>query len=159
MNALLLDTNVLLDYHLADRPGHADAFALIDAALKNDYPLLVASHSLKDFWYIFWQSSKLHCQADGSASLEQASKIAKRMAWACTEQISHIATVVASDASDAWLAIKMHGTHDDYEDNLLVAAAMRAKPRLLVTNDQELIAHSPVATATPKDALAFLDFA
>ena len=157
MNALLLDTNVWLDYHFAERPGHSDAFSLIDAALNNDISLLIASHSVKDFWYIFWQHNKIQSELHDGLPIEEASLVAKRMAWAFTEQIVQIATVVGSDASDAWLALKMQNTHDDYEDNLVVAAALRAKPRLLVTNDQTLLTRCPVAAATPQDALSFLE--
>lgn len=157
MNAVLLDTNVWLDYHLADRLRHKEAFALVDAALRNDIPLLVASHSLKDFWYIFWQHSKKNILAHENVSKEDASRVAKKFAWACLEHTLQIATVVGSDASDAWLALKMQNTHDDYEDNLVVAASMRSNARLLVTSDQTLLSRCPVATVTPADALSFLD--
>ena len=156
-NALLLDTNVWLDYHCNDRSGHDDAFKLVDTALRSDWPLLIASHSLKDFWYIFWRGMKVRGLEDAEMSSEDASSAAKVAAWAAAEQITQIAVVVGSDVSDSWLALKMRSTHNDYEDNLIVAAAMRAKPRLLVTNDQGLIAHCPVAVATPRDALDFLE--
>ena len=154
-----MDTNVWLDYHLTERPGHNTAFTLVDAALENDVPLLIASHSLKDFWYLYWQTGKHYNIETGDMTVEACSKSAKIAAWAATEQIVQIATVVGSDASDAWLALKMQNTHDDYEDNLVVAAALRAKPRLLVTNDQTLLGHCPVAAATPQDALSFLELA
>ena len=157
MKAFLLDTNVWLDYHCAFRPGHQDAFSVIRACCDADVALLVASHSIKDFWYLYWQIGKT-CNMQGEGvSPEAASRSAKAAAWAATEQIASIATVVGSDASDAWLALKMQGAHDDYEDNLVVAAALRVKAQLLVTGDSSLIAHCPVAAATPKDALVFLD--
>ena len=157
MKALVLDTNVWLDYFLAERPGHADAFRFVDAAVEAEVPLLVASHSMKDFWYLFWQSNKHANAREGSMEAEEASQTAKHVSWAVVEHISDLATVVGSDESDAWLARKMRSTHDDYEDNLVVAAALRAKPDLLVSSDQALIAHCPVAAATPKDALGYLE--
>ena len=157
MNAFLLDTNVLLDYHLALRSGHKEAFELIHSATMAGVGLLVASHSLKDFWYLYWQAGKRYNLEAGDMEVEAASKTAKIASWGATEQLAEIATVVGTDASDSWLALKMRDTHDDYEDNLVVAAALRAKPQLLVTSDQTLIAHCPVAAATPKDALAFLN--
>ncbi|MBQ9067595.1 MAG: PIN domain-containing protein [Eggerthellaceae bacterium] len=157
MSSILLDTNIWLDYHTPARAGHTSAFLLLDKAHNAGINLLIASHSLKDFWYLYWQTGKQENNHSGDMGPEAASKSAKRASWAATQQIAEIATVVASDASDAWLSIKMQGTHDDYEDNLVVAAAMRAKPRLLVTNDQTLLAHCPVACATAADAISFLD--
>ena len=155
MNAILLDTNIWLDYHLGIRPGHQEAFQLISLAIQQDIDLLIASQSLKDFWYLFWQSLKTAGKA--TMPIEDASRIAKHAAWSATEQIAEHTTVVGSDAADAWLALKMRSICDDYGDNLVVAAAMRAKPRLLVTNDQTLLSHCPVACATAADALAFLE--
>ncbi len=157
MNELILDTNVWLDYHLSPRPAHADAVALVKGCIECDIPLLIAAHSLKDFWYLLWQAGKSLNISDRELSPETASRLAKEVAWAATAQIADLATVVGSDASDTWLALKMRQSHDDYEDNLVVAAALRSDARLLVTSDQDLIAHCPVAAATPKDALTFLD--
>ena len=42
------------------------------------------------------------------------------------------------------------------EDNLVVAAAQRADATYLVTNDEALIKHAPVAALAPADALALL---
>ena len=159
MSAVLLDTNVWIDGYMAGRPHHADALALMKACVKAEWELLIASHSLKDFWYLYWQTGKQYSIAAGDGSVESCSNAAKVAAWAATEQIAQLATVVGSDSSDAWLALKMRDTHDDYEDNLVVAAALRAKPRLLVTNDRVLLSHCPVATATPADALKFLNLA
>ena len=156
MNGLLLDTNVWLDYSMPDRTGHADAFRLIDYAIQNDIPLFIASHSLKDMYYLFWQIGKAHNRKEGKLSPEAASESARATAWAVAEQVARNATVVGVDQSDAWLALKMKGQHFDYEDNLVLAAALRAKPQFLVTSDRALIAHSPVTTVTPADALHFL---
>ena len=157
MDALLLDTNVWVDYHMPDRPGHRVALKLIDLAYVLEYPLLIASNSLKDFYYIFWRIGKAQNNSLGTMTKEQASLTAKLTAWAATEQLTERATVVGSDAADAHIALKLKNVHFDYEDNLVVAAALRAKARYLVTSDQQLIAHCPVAAVTPEDALFFLE--
>ena len=66
------------------------------------------------------------------------------------------ATAVGADESDLWKACALHSIHNDLEDNLIVAAAQQANASYLVTNDEGLIKHAPVATLTPKDALALL---
>ena len=156
MNGLLLDTNVWLDYLMPDRNGHDQAFRLVDYAVRNEIPLLIAAHCLKDLYYLFWQIGKARNRDEGKLSPEAASESARETAWAVTALIAENATVVGSDGGDAWLALKLKGAHFDYEDNLVVAAALRAKPRFLVTGDRALIAHSPVATVAPDDALHYL---
>ena len=54
------------------------------------------------------------------------------------------------------MARKQRCLHEDYEDNLVVAAAKRAHADCLVTNDQNLLKHSPVAALSCTDALAYL---
>ena len=63
---------------------------------------------------------------------------------------------VACDQADVWMARKQRCLHEDYEDNLVVAAAQRAHADCLVTNDQNLLEHSPVAALSCADALAYL---
>ena len=46
--------------------------------------------------------------------------------------------------------------HDDYEDNLVVAAAQRSRADCLVTNNEKLLRHSPVATLSCRDAAIYL---
>ena len=156
MNGLLLDTNVWLDYLMPDRAGHSEAFRLVDFAARTEMPLLIAAHSLKDLYYLFWQIGKARNRDEGKLTPEAASESAREAAWAATALIAEHATVIGSDASDAWLALKLKGAHLDYEDDLVIAAALRAEPRFLVTSDRTLIAHSPVATVTPGDALHYL---
>ena len=55
-----------------------------------------------------------------------------------------------------WLACKYRQVHDDFEDDLLIAAAQRAQADYLVTNDERLLKHAPVAALSARDALAAL---
>ena len=70
--------------------------------------------------------------------------------------MDEIATAVACDQADVWMARKQRCLHEDYEDNLVVAAAQRANADCLVTNDQNLLKHSPAAALSCADALAYL---
>ncbi len=58
--------------------------------------------------------------------------------------------------ADIWYAEKLRGVHDDFEDNLVLAAAERVKATYLVTSDEQLLKHATVATLTPERALAAL---
>jgi len=61
---------------------------------------------------------------------------------------------VGADEADVWLAAKYRALNEDLEDNLVLAAANRAKADYLITNDTQLIAKSPVPALTPRDWLA-----
>lgn len=61
-----------------------------------------------------------------------------------------------AEAREADLSAAQRCLHEDYEDNLVVAAAQRARAGCLVTNDQNLLKHSPVAVLSCTDALAYL---
>ena len=54
------------------------------------------------------------------------------------------------------MASRQRNLHSDYEDDLIIAAAMRAKADLLVTNDAKLCSHAPVAAMSVEDAKNYL---
>lgn len=92
---------------------------------------------------------------DGALTPEGAAA-ASEVAWACLKNLEEIATVVGCDQSDVWLARAQRSLHEDYEDNLVIAAVQRADADWLVTNDDALVRHIPVAALTCQDALAYL---
>lgn len=155
---LLLDTNVWVDYYLGFRPGHKDACRLLDAACALDAVLLYAVTTSKDLFYLIASDYKREFRRthDGTLTAEGAAA-ADEVAWACLENMGEWATAVGCDQSDVWLARKQRGVHGDYEDNLVLAAAQRAKATLVVTNDERLLRHSPVAALDVCDAIAFLE--
>lgn len=73
--------------------------------------------------------------------------------------MSELATAVGCDAPDVWIAQKQKRLHPDYEDDLIIAAAIRMNATLVVTNDEELIRHAPVRAFSVEDALKYLDVA
>lgn len=54
------------------------------------------------------------------------------------------------------MASKQRQLHSDYEDDLIIAAAMRAEADLLVTNDVKLCSHAPVAAMSVENARNYL---
>jgi hypothetical protein len=69
------------------------------------------------------------------------------------EHLMQLAEFIGADYSDAWVAAKYRKLHRDYEDNLVVAATLRAKADYLVTSDERLLKHVPVPAPSPSDAL------
>lgn len=154
--ALLVDTNVWLDAEYGDsKPGAASD--LLKTARKADVRLGIASHSLKDIFYLVQRRIKIENQITGKISPEHCGKAARIAAWALVEKLVENVEVVGSDYSDAYLASKHRAIHDDYEDDLVIAAAMRMNADLLVTSDQTLLKHSPVAALSPEDAIHWLE--
>ena len=114
--------------------------------------MVIPSHSVKDVFFIFQQQIKAANRADGKQDAETAALCARRAAWSAIDLIMELATVGPSDQSDAWIASKQRSLHPDYEDDLVIACAMRLNTRLLVTNDETFIKHSPVPTLSARDA-------
>lgn len=152
--ALVLDTNVWLDSFLGDRPGSAAATQLVGSATSTQSLLMYAITSLKDVFFLVARYLKqAELRIKGSVSGE-TSFAANKAAWGCIESMLEIGTPIAVDYSDAWLAAKLKDVHNDFEDNLIVAAFKRANADYLVTTDQQLLKHFPECTITPQDAVA-----
>lgn len=154
--SLLIDTNVWLDNYLPNREGSEKAVALITFASKYEYPLLYPAAVAKDVFYLSAHAFKKMIRAEKGALSSSDAAVATEAAWGCVQNMREQATAVGADESDLWMACKLRSIHNDLEDNLIVAAAERANATYLITSDEALIKHSPVATLTPSDALALL---
>jgi len=77
----------------------------------------------------------------------------QRLAWGVIDNMQEVGTAVGIDLSDIWLASKWRRVDSDLEDNLVRAAARRAKVDLLVTWDKGVLSKALVPTLTPADAM------
>ncbi|MBS5478618.1 MAG: PIN domain-containing protein [Coriobacteriia bacterium] len=155
--SLLLDTNVWIDYYLGYRPLHRQACELVRLAVRLDADVLYAVTSSKDLFFLIAADFKREYRRVHGGMLDaEGAASADAVAWGCLEHLTENATAVGCDLSDIWLACKQRPLHADYEDNLIVAAAQRAKADLLVTSDESLLRHCPVAALDIPDAIAAL---
>ncbi len=154
---ILVDTNVWLDYFIPNRAGRADAIAFLRGACEAGADLLYAAASSKDLFYLIASEHKAWFRREHGELTHEAASAATGLAWDCLENLSELATPVGCDLSDIWLAKKHRALHSDYEDDLVIAAALRAKVDLLVTNDAALCSHAPVAAMGVVDALGYLE--
>ena len=155
---ILLDTNVWVDYYSSPRRGHASAISLVDAATRAGADLLYAVPSTKDLFYLVAADFKAWTRGQRGGELTDGqAAAATELAWGCLDNMTQIATAVGCDLSDVWLARKRKRLHADYEDNLVLAAAERAHADLLVTSDEQLLRHAPVAAMCVADAMAYLE--
>lgn len=157
IRTMLLDTNVWIDYYLGYRSNHVAVRKLMSKANHAGIDLLHAVTSTKDVFFLIAADFKREARSQNDNVLTpSAAQAAQAVAWGCLQNMEEISTPVGCDQSDVWLACKQRSLHADFEDNLIVAAALRSKASLLVTNDEMLIRHSPVATPSVEDALKVL---
>ena len=155
---LLLDTNIWLDLYLAERPGHACASRLFRLAAEHDITLLYAIGTIKDVYYLACSHLKRSARAaNGGVLTEGAATAAEEVAVSIAANMDSQATAVGADRSDVWTAIRQRGIHRDLEDNMIVAASMRAGASVLVTNDERLLRHCMVAAHTAEDTCRWIE--
>ena len=153
---ILFDTNVWLDYFIPQRRGRSAAIEFLRDACAAQVDLLYAATSSKDLFYLISSEHKAWYRREHGSLSQDAASAATSLAWDCLDVLSQLATPVPCDLSDIWMASKQRKLHSDYEDDLIIAAAMRAKADLLVTNDVKLCSHAPVAAMSVEDARNYL---
>lgn len=153
---VLLDTNVWLDAFDGARPRSREANELIDVCVRKGVDLLYAVGTAKDVHYLVGASLKRQVRTAGEALSEDRARAIAVYAAACVANMDEIATAVGADSSDVWLARKYQRIHADFEDCMVLAAAQRAKADYLVTNDEALLRHAPVAALLVEDFLALV---
>ena len=117
---------------------------------------MYAATSSKDLFYLISSEHKAWYRREHGSLSQDAAVAATSLAWDCLDVLSQLATPVPCDLSDIWMASKQRNLHSDYEDDLIIAAAMRTKADLLVTNDVKLCSHAPVAAMSVEDAKNYL---
>ena len=152
---ILVDTNVWLDNYIGGRPGSTAARHFIDIARTFGAHLTYPVHCLNDFYYLVQADLKKNTRRNTGISENEALAI-RETAWACVEHLRMLATAIAADESDAWLACKYRSLTNDLEDNFVLAAAERAAVDFIVTNDQQLLRKATVNAYTPEDAVLVL---
>lgn len=153
---LMLDTNILIDYFDGTRHNFDSAVELVLYAISYHVPLLVAPSSLKDFYYIAQQTAKDELRRKAGVLTKEAACSAEEFAWGCVQSLIGFTTVVSQGLIDVSMAKSLHKLHRDFEDDLLLAAAMRCEVSYLVTNDKRLAAKSPVPALSAADTLLVL---
>lgn len=153
---LLLDTNIWLDAYDGERVGSIRARALLSRAVERGATIAFAVCTLKDVYCFLGSAAKRRTRIAVGELTEASARAAEEIAWACVENMQELATPVAVDMSDVWLAGKYRELHRDFEDALIAAAATRCKADVLVTNDERFLRHCPVRAMDSADALTWL---
>lgn len=154
--SLLLDSNVWLDYYLPFRVGHDKARSLLNSAIDRNVTLFYSITQMPTIHYLLRLLMKRDLQLTQNRLPEETALAIRELAWGCLQNLRVLATAIGADESDLWVAEKLHRLHDDYEDNLIEAAAIRANASYLVTNDKAFRENATVATLSVQSALLLL---
>lgn len=157
MHKIMLDTNVVVDYLLGREPGCSDCAKLISMHAACEHALYIAALTLKDaFFLVSMHLKRMERQAAGSLS-EEAARAINEIAWSCVRQLMENTLVLPTGRAESLQATILRSVHSDFEDNLMVATAIDAGIDYLVSNDERLVKHSPIACLTSADAVALLE--
>lgn len=156
MHKILLDTNVLVDYYLGREPGCAALVRMI-ASSQEANALYVSSLSLKDVYYLVGATLKRAARMEAGTLSEEDELACNEIAWACVKHALDtfiVAGIGRQECLDAFVCRSVHG---DFEDNLVLATGRAARVDFLVTGDETLLRHSPLAALAPTDMASLLE--
>ena len=154
--ALLLDTNVWIENYVGERGELTESRRLVDYCLSHEIDLMVSISALKDVYYNIGRYLKAKARNEGVEVTESFGAAVEQAAWSSVLNLAQSATTVPADLSDFWTARCFHELHPDLEDDLILAAAQRARADYLVTSDKRLLSKALVPTLTPGDMLTLL---
>lgn len=153
----MLDTNVLLDYLLGRQPVADQCSRILRCLLHEGTSPIVSSLSLKDCYYLVGRNLKKAIR-DKEGTVSDADALAvNEVAWACVDTLLRVAEVSNVGKGEVLGAKTLRFLHGDFEDDLILASAQSLSVDLLVSSDQNLLRHAPVACLTPQDACLLLD--
>ena len=153
---IVVDTNVWLDLYLPHRAGREDARHFVERAIACGASLLFTIQTANDVFARVSINAKRWVREGKGEIDENYARAIKGLAWDCVASMRELGTAVGADDSDLWLAQKYRKLHDDFEDDLILAACTRVSADYLVTNDAKLLRHAPVAALTPSDVCVLL---
>lgn len=141
--SVVIDTNILLDYYNTDRKGHKNASSFFKHLHTEQIQFYIAYHSLVD--YVYLQKDYFKSNTDFT------SRQAENIIVSSLNMILDYLTVVGADHFDMKLGIKSFARHQDFEDNLVIAAAERANADYVLTSDAEMLKDYPEIAISYED--------
>ncbi|MDR1264002.1 MAG: PIN domain-containing protein [Propionibacteriaceae bacterium] len=132
----VLDTNVLIDFLDAGRPGHRAAVELLGRLVGGGAEVGVPASSLTDVYYVLRRTA--------------GEPAARRAIGVLVKAVG----VLAVDAAVCRAALA--GGEPDFEDGVVRACAEAAGAHWLVTRDRAAFARSTVPAVSPDELLARL---
>ena len=129
--SVLIDTNILLDAAMSERPDHGYAIMLFDEAVYSGLAIYVSATSYKDVYYVL---SKYASEPDSRSYIANLLKITKP---------------IAVDA--ACMQIAITSNEPDFEDGIVRACAERQSVDAIISRDNGAFAHSAIPAYSAKE--------
>ena len=131
---IFLDTNVLIDYLIEERPCHPAAFDFVQSAYRAGERLMFATSQATDVYYILKRIATEEAVRAGLVKLFQICELYPTSETAC--------------------AAALDSPLSDYEDAVQVEVAREARCDYIVTRDLRDYGSSPVPFIDPAGFLA-----
>lgn len=154
---IMVDTNVWVDLYVPGRPLRDASLAFFKAVQRDDVELVFTLDIARAVYRVVSYEAKRWVRQDKGLLSDAYAKAIAAHGWDFVESMQEQATAIGSATADLWLASKLRDEHAEIEDNLIVAACMRIEADYLVTNDEKLLRHAPVATVTPQQMVRLLE--
>lgn len=117
----------------------------------------IADERLKDVFYITPERFKERFMNDESMVVATTAKlILPEVAWSGISKLKELMTIVPIGAEECELAQSLRHAHNDFEDDLIIAAAQQSGATYVVTYDKKLAKHFPEYCKTPAEIVAAL---
>ena len=158
-STIIFDTNLLLDMALTLRANHDEVIALYDCCQRVGVTTLCVPLSLKDVFYVVPHQLRdlvRDNQAESEISVVEITTvriIGQDMAWAAIQHIQESFEELSIGPEESREALQLREQHNDYEDNLIVAAATLSGSDCVATYDNKMVADFPDLCATPAQIL------
>ncbi|MBR3235735.1 MAG: PIN domain-containing protein [Atopobiaceae bacterium] len=156
MYRIMLDTNVLVDYYLGREPGCSACKRIIELS-NGSHALYVAAVSLKDVYYLVGATLKRLQRLEAGTLTESDALACTEIAWSCVRNAMEVALVANTGRRECLDAIVYRSVHNDFEDNLVLAAARSSEVDIIVTCDERLAQHSPMGALSPQALVRLLE--
>lgn len=154
---ILVDTNIWLDYFLARGVHHHAVSAFIAKAYeREDIALYVPSLSLKDLAHQLASLMKLDARRAGKDITPDIAAAAREVSWGCVRSVLEKALVAPVSRMEVLGAFTYKRIHDDFEDDLVLAALDSVDANFLMTHDDALGRHVGDFCITAEEGLELL---
>lgn len=154
---ILVDTNIWLDYFLARGVHHHAVSAFIAKTYgREDIALYVPSLSLKDLAYQLASLMKLDARRAGKDISSDIAAATREVSWGCMRSVLEKALVAPIGHTEVLGAFTYKRIHDDFEDDLVLAALDAVDANFLMTHDDTLRRHVGDFCITAEEGLELL---
>lgn len=154
---ILVDTNIWLDYFLARGAHHTAVSTFIARAFEcENIVLYIPSLSLKDLAYQLASLMKLDAQHAGKDVTPEIATAAREVSWGCVRNVLEKALVAPIGRAEVLGAFTYKRIHDDFEDDLVLAALDTVDANFLMTHDEALRRHTGDFCITAEEGLELL---